>query len=1258
MKKLLLPLALTGCLLSGPAGSFEISNLPLYLTGNVAPNLVLTLDDSGSMRRAFVPELCGDSSDCAALDNRWAKSAHGNGLYYDPTNVYDAPRNADGSSRSTSFSAAWRNGFYTSGTVGDVNFGTKVDLGTAYQPSANLDMQNSPAEGFMSRDVEVTGTTSTTASFTISNLQNISSLLSVVVNGVIMTRSGNTDASCGTRPTASNGFTTYISGSNLRLCFQSNANWQGKPVTVSYLRSDTGPAYYNLFNSSRSGCADKVAQKRNNACYDTVIVSKDEQQNFANWYSFWRTRNLATISAASLTFANLSPTTRVAWQALNACNDSSKLVTSSCRGWTGSYGSNAIKDFNSTQRSNFYNWLFKLPSNGDTPLRDAMRRAGEYFKTTGENSPYDNDFTTANSGQYSCRRNFHVMMTDGIWNDNNGSFGNADQNGQTFPDGTRYQSNSDYARIYADNTPQTLSDLAFYYWMIDLTNLGNNLLPVVQEEDGNGDGNKDSAASIYWNPKNNPASWQHMVNFTIGLGLTEFLAAAGLDWNGDMYGGSYPKLKLGSSSGGIDWPPATTDMGDAGADYGKSAHDLWHAAINSRGRFFSVDSPQALQDAFGRVLSMIEVATPTSAALAASATTTVGSAGQSTRIFQARFDTRYWNGHLYALEVNPDNGSVSGPLWDAATTQDQGLLKKTMPAHSERNIFILKNPGVTNSEATSFAWTSLSEAQKNALKQSDGDSIGSLRLDWLRGDHSMEQRYAGGLFRNRTSFDLNYDGAPNSKRSEWVLGDIISSDPLYVGAGSQNYDQLPDGGSSYAAYVSYKKTRTPMIYVGANDGMLHAFRATDGVEQFAVIPTAVFPNLLQLTKPDYSHRYYVDGSPGGGDAYLKGAWKTVVVSGLRGGGKSVFAVDATNPDQPTASQFMWEFNAGGTDADMGYSYSQPQVVRLKDGSWAAVFGNGYNSSSGGAHLYVVSLSDGTLIKKVTALATDSDNGLSTPTLVDTDGDGIVDTAYAGDLKGNLWKFDLTSASSSGWTASQLFTAQGGTTPQPITVQPKVVKGDNGYWIFLGTGRLLATDDIGTAAMSSKQSFYGLWDNGNSITGRSALVEQTVTTTTSQNGMNLRVTSDNEVNLTSKRGWYMDLPSSGERVITEAMTVIDNVNSNDNRIIFTTAIPSADPCSAQGSSWLMELSFKGRRPTKPVFDLNNDLQFDAADTLNGIIPTGMQSTVGIMDSVTWLDRDANVAFKLTPGTRGRIQTITNRGRGMAGKPQRVNWQQLM
>ena len=1313
MKRLRLKLALTSVwLLSGPAGSFDISNTPLFLSNQVDPNLILTLDDSGSMRRAYVPEICGDSSDCAALDNRWTKSAHGNGLYYNPKVLYSAPVGADRKRLATQFDAAWRNGYYQAAP-----FNQTVNLSSNYRPTAALEMtgfQSCEGAGGGDGGYEcymghfsginiVSGPMLGNKSngslhyFDIAGFSNVdgsasdinpgSNLISVSVDGVAFSGDGTFDKdSClpSVQPADGRYKSRIINGNTLRLCFNDNYTYDGKTVVVRLKGSALGegeapntsggvPAYYYVFDASKTGCTDPMVQKKNDSCYRYVRVSatsgpngSDERQNFANWYSFYRTRNLATQGSASLAFADLSPRIRLAWQALNTCHDKvgDNLVTPNCWGWQGQgtkFGSNAMQEFGdstSTHRKNFYDWLFRLPTSGGTPLRQAMSRAGMYFRdTTTVNSPYANSPGIAGSGQASCRRNYHALMTDGIWNDEKAFNDTDDNNGQKLPDGNDYKNSADYAQIYADPTPHTLADMAFYYWLTDLApSLSDNLSPITTEEDSDGNGVLDQAETIYWNPKNNPASWQHMVNFTIGLGLTDFLGAAGLNWSGDMYGGSYSSLR----SGVLKWPPATKEMGRTNdPDYGKSVHDLWHAAINSRGRFFSAESPEMLQDSFERLLSLIEAATPTAASLATTSTRTSGDSGLGARVFQARFDTRYWNGHLYALDVNAASGSVNGPRWDAAAM---------LPAHNARSIYIRNSGG-----GASFAWDNLTDSQKSDLNQSGSsstDSNGSLRLNWLRGDHGMEQRYSGGLFRNRIAFERKYDGQASKDRSEWVLGDIMASDPVYLGVDHQHYEQLAagsDGKSTYAAYVRYKKTRPPMIYVGANDGMLHAFRASDGVEQFAVIPSAVFPRLHLLTKPEYNHQYFVDGSPGAGDAYLNNplsdssGWNSVVVSGLRAGGKAVFAVDATQPASDLPARFMWEFNANESDIDMGYGYSQPQVVRLNDGNWAAVFGNGYNSSNGGVHLYVVRLSDGALIKKITALASDSDNGLSTPTLIDSDGDRIVDMAYAGDLKGNLWKFDLKSAASSSWSVSKLFTAlDGSNNPQPITVQPTAIKGNGGYWIFLGTGRLLAAEDIGTTAMSAKQSFYGLWDDGSPISGRNVLVEQSVTNTTSKNGMSLRVTSDHAVDLTRQRGWYMDLPDSGERVIAEATTVVDNVSSSDNRIIFTTAIPSADPCNAQGSSWLMELSFMGRRPIKPVFDLNQDYQFKTGDDTvgDGVVPTGMGSTVGIMEAVTWLDKDAQVAFKLAPGTRGQVQTITNRGRGAAPESKRVNWQQLL
>lgn len=1242
MKQTHIGLALLGTLtLTGSALALTLSDTPLFITGSVAPNLVLTLDDSGSMRRGFVPEHCNDASDCAALDNRWAKSSHANALYYNPNVYYPAPLNADRSRRSTAFGAAWRNGFYTSGMVDGVVYGSPINLATGYRPTAGLQM-----------------------------------------NGT---------------------FPCYVAGDTSKsAASECHMEHYSSDLAAIGAASVTAPAkaYYYDYDASLAGCK---GSKTDNACYRPVVVSatsgpgtrdlngdgvinaqdKDERQNFANWYSFYRTRNLAVISAASLAFSELDPSVRVAWQALNTCRESAtSLVTSSCQGWSGGNVRNAIREFGSAvHRQNFYDWLFKLPMKGDTQLREAMRRAGEYFsQTDGADSPYNNAPGDASSGQYSCRRNFHILMTDGIWNDRLTDIGNVDDTPVAgLPDANRtpYEPGRAYARVYRDSTGDTLADLAFRYWKTDLApSLANKLPPITDAQDsynalglnGQGDGSKDTAEQIFWNARNDPATWQHMNNFTIGLGLTDYLSSAGLNWAGDMYAGSFLDLASGTTS----WPRADETMGSGtltdgsvNPDYGKSAHDLWHAAVNSRGRFFSADTPETINDAFAATLRYIRSQTSTAAALAASST----QAETETQIFKAQFDTTKWNGQLYAYQFDKAQGTLSPVQWSAAAA---------MPAHGSRNIFI-RSAGTGNTTVgASFAWGNLTPAQQAALSQ--GDDKGALRLNWLRGDHSQELRFAGGIFRDREV--KAFEKARSTDPGAWELGDIISSEPRYVGADSEGYDNLParQGGASYGAFLNFKKARTPVIYVGANDGMLHAFAAPAntgqsdaGKELFAVIPTGVFDKLHELTRPGYVHRYFVDGSPNSGDAYLNNGlshasgWNTVVASGLRAGGKSVFALDATLAGSVRPEQFMWEY----TDADMGYSYSQPQIGRLNDGSWVAVFGNGYQTSNGGSILYVVDLRTGSLIRKIpaSAAATGTDNGLSTPALVDTNGDGIKDYAYAGDLQGNLWKFDLSASSSSGWGVanggSPLFVARDESgNRQSITVQPTVAReaAKGGHWVLFGTGRYLSGEDLGNTAMAQRQSFYGLWDSGSPISARSQLVAQTIDMKTALNGHEVRVTSDNAVDLGTRRGWYMDLQAggSGERVVAPAVAVFDNVDPARNRIIFVTTLPSTDPCSGGGTSWLMELHFNGRRPWTPVFDLDDNGQFDTLPgdtrTISGV---RARDGFGIMAAPVWIDKDTEFGYKLSPGTeKSDIAVIRNKGRGKAGTTRRVSWQQLM
>lgn len=1314
----------------------DIPGTPLFLTiTGVKPNIILTLDDSGSMRRAYVPERCGDTSDCISLDNRWAKAIEGNALYYDPRATYAPPKKADGTTRATSFTAAWRNGYYTSGTVNGVNFGTPVNLSTSYRPTAYLDMETNPPEGFSNREKQSTGSTtgssgSPPASFTITDFENAdgsgtpgNNILVITVNNQVQTRVGSAGSlSCTTRPTSNNQYTTYLSGSTLRLCFRNNSTMQNKPITVIYKKTDGGPAYYTVFDYTKPGCTGTAAEMIfNNYCYDTRYVSStsgpggsDERQNFANWYSFYRTRSHATVSGASIAFSGLGNDSRVAWQALNTCRGSTtSLVTSNCSGWDGvSRGSNAINWFTGTKKSSFFDWLARLPTSGGTPLRQGTTRVGSYLQTAGENSPYDNDFSTSSSGEHSCRRSFHILMTDGVWNDDV-TLGNLDNTSVThLPDegsdnpidplGTPYSTSAGYATIFKDSYYDTLADVAFKYWATDLrSTLPDNVPQYITDRSG-------TDLTKFWNPKNDSASWQHLVNFMVGLGLTDYMAASGLTWGGDTYSGSYASLVAGPTYGGIAWPAATAAMGVDGPDYGKSAHDLWHAAINSRGKFYSVELSGQIAAAFQDIIDTI-TSVADSGGGAGLGSNTIQIEQQGALVYEAKFNAD-WSGRILARPIQ-SNGTLGNEYWDAG---------QSIPPPYARNVLTLN----TSPEPFTTCAGDL-QASLNLSPSGEVDGLCAKRLNWLRGDGKVENatwahfnastnkvtatftvRGHGFVTGDTLSISgvavtevpppaLSYNGnftitvtgtdtftalvpstvtglgtfrAPSSTSERWgrarytqfrnrpisVLGDIVDSDPVYAhkedfGFGSGG-SQL-SGKETYQAFVGSKSARPPMLYEGANDGMLHGFNADiagSGAELFAYVPHGVYANLSKLTDPLYTHTYYVNGQIHVSDAYLDGAWGTYVVAGLGAGGKTVFALDVSDPAAFTAADVKWEFS---DPTDLGLTYSKPLIAPVSQNQWAVVFGNGYNSSSDRAYLYLVDLADATPIAKI-ATNTAVNNGLSTPYLYDSNGDQVIDQIYAGDLQGNLWKFERSGGSwGLGNGGNPLFVARNAAGEvQPITSQPKVASHpQGGVLVYFGTGRYLTTDDL---ANDDQQAFYAIWDkanttgtvNRNQLQGYSILVETTVS------GRQVRTTSAGTVNWTTQRGWYLNLPNTpnvpAERVVSTPLVMEFVDPSVPDRILFVTNTPASDPCGRGGITWLMELDLisggytlsSSGTPTS-VFDLNGDGVFDDADLVGGVSVSGIavNATYGLTGEPLLLKNASGHIIKEFAGSSGESGT---------------------
>lgn len=671
-------------------------------------------------------------------------------------------------------------------------------------------------------------------------------------------------------------------------------------------------------------------------------------------------------------------------------------------------------------------------------------------------------------------------------------------------------------------------------------------------------------------------------------------------------------------------------------------------AKNGGGLFLQAGNEQALIQAFDTIAAAIKKDKPSAAALAANSTSVeVGAV-----VFQAVFDSTDWSGDMIAFPVSSGGVvAVDSPHWKAASK---------LTNHATRKVYTINSD---TEGGVDFVWGALGGGQQTALNTDTTtlpntvDTKGADRLAWIRGVHDKEAR-KGGEFRNRERTVIDPVTKATSKQ-EWILGDIVNSDPVFMYANDFGYkNQLWTEAAYYEQYVTNKSTSKPVVFVGGNSGMLHAFRAdtsdpNSGQELFAYVPNAVYPNLNKLTAVGYAHAYFVDGSPTIGDAYFGGAWHTMLVSGLGAGGKSVFALDVTefatkSPElaTPSASSMVkWEIS----DVDMGLTYSKPQIARLNNGKWAAIFGNGYNSTSERAYLYVVDIETGAIIKKLAAGPAGS-NGLSTPTLYDKDGDKIIDYVYAGDLQGNLWKFDLTGADTTwgvAYSGSPLFTAKNASLQaQPITAQPVLGTPptvspppvDPGVMVYFGTGKYLQNVDVSDASI---QSFYGIWDNGSAIatTDRSDLQQQSIVTTVGAFGATLRTTSGNSLDWDVKRGWYMDFTVAlepGERVVTQALLRYD-------RVIFLTLIPSSVECQPGGSSWLMELdALTGSKTVDSSFDFNNDGKFDSDDYASGSVVSGYKSTVGITKPPAWFTGTDGKDFKVMTGTSGGIESLGNKG----------------
>ena len=980
----------------------------------------------------------------------------------------------------------------------------------------------------------------------------------------------------------------------------------------------------------------------------------NNQKNFANWFTYHRSREYAAKYALSVAISK-ADYTRVGYGTINDSLDNGIR----------------IDEHSPSHVNNILTKLFSTSSNNRTPLRTKLQAVGEYYKSGnffGEAgaSPI---LTAAQGG--ACQANNAILMTDGFYNGASPEIGNVD---------------GDNAAPYADIYSNTLADVAMEYYENDLSPSLPNGFKIKE---------KDYTPNI-----EDTATHQHMNTFTLAFGLTGTLDPDGTK--------TATESDTDILHADFSWPDPKTNTEDL---IPERIDDLWHAAVNGRGSYLNAEDPDKLVEALVSTIlgftNQVQSAT--------SITMSSFRLDDESKVFSTQFNPTDWSGKLLAHNVNTD-GSVDTdtPAWDASEL-----------INDNANRTILTYNG---SNGVAFTWGSdtctncISDSMRSDLIAGNTDdagdpdqNAGQQRLNYLRGDE-----VDGFSFRERSS----------------LLGDILSSTPLHVGTPASPYPDIDPFGDSTNRYYSFwnlytnTSPRTPVLYVGANDGMLHGFNANTGEEVLAYVPEAVSPNLHKLTDPSFNdnHQNFVNHSPTAADAFFAQngvgfgtkSWKTVLVGGLGSGGKAVYALDVTNPSsfyEANASDIvLWEFSAGddieatnpSDVSDIGYSFSQPVIGLMRNGRWAAITGNGYNSDSGVATLFIIYLdadpSDGwdygtDYIKISTEVGGPADadkNGLSSPSVVDSNSDGYVDRAYAGDLEGNMWAFNLSAEDASTWSVA--YTDSGDSSPmplfkatnaasanQPITVKPSVIRhpyqptitsaniGSNtspNLMVLFGTGQYLTTGDISD---TSTQSFYAVWDKGQALnqndTGltRNNLTEQTITsgTATNQTDVTARITTANEVpyheiNNTQRFGWFFDLDSAsattGERVVTNAVVL-------NNTVFFTTYVPNTTICGAGGTSWFMFVNaHDGGFPIKPVISINNDQLVNADDLVilegdTAKAPSGLkiEGTLGSpsLDLGGLEDGDTGTALINTEaGIKNLATDLGDTSRG-----NRISWREL-
>jgi len=967
------------------------------------------------------------------------------------------------------------------------------------------------------------------------------------------------------------------------------------------------------------------ANSRSDCAAATSCTYDEEMTNFANWFTYYRTRMQTMKTSSSLAFGNLSNQYRVGYYSIN--NNTTKDFLN-------------LDRFELTHKENWFKKLTAARPNNATPLRGALSTIGRLYggRLNGNSL---NGSNVVDPMQYSCQQNFTLLSTDGYWNetatprqlDGSTAIGNADS---TLP------------RPLYDGTgaSNTLADVAAYYYETDLRTGTPGVGACASSTGGDLCENNVPPGLV------DVATHQHMTTFTLGLGVSgymlfdeKYLTQTKGDFF-DVKNGTAANPTNGvctwQTSGACNWPVPVNNSPP-------NVDDLWHAAVNGRGTYFSARDPATLYSGLSRALASIN---DRRGAAAAATTSNPNISAGDNRVFISRFFTgpTDWSGELSGQRIDETTGQLSTDttddwnanaklvannsrsilIFDAAATDKLKPFTWSSMSSAERAYFTaphIKTPGRALSQFCSFGATCLS-ATDQAL--AEGEKL----VEFLRGDRTHEgpDSDVTTYYRQRIS---QRDPAP-APPVPAILGDIVNSEALYVKKALYNY---ADAG--YSAFKTSTATRRAMVYVGANDGMLHAFDAETGDEVWAFVPTAVLPNIYRLADKDYArnHQFFVDGSPVSGDIQDGTSWKTILVGGLGAGGRSYYALDITNPDSPKA---LWEF----TDANLGLTFGKPEITKLKDGTWVVIFASGYNNVSPGdgrGRLYVVRAIDGQLIRTIDtgvgSTATPSGLAQIRAWVDRTDVNNTTLRVYGGDNLGNVWRFDVNNdVGAAGYDAQLLATLRDGLgNAQPLTARPELGLVNGKAMVYVGTGRYLGVTDLSD---TRQQTIYAIKDTlGSTGWGnpRSSgnFVQQTMTDGTCPTGatvcdasQTVRLGSSNAVDLATQAGWFVDLPAKSERANTDPQLALGT-------LVFTTNVIDPKACTVGGFSYINFFDYRTGGPVTSSTGVVSALLGNAVATR----PTIVRLPTGKVISLTRLSDDRTVVSRIpigdAPGATRRI-----------------------